>query len=133
MAFDMKRNPLDDNPLFAGNEEAVQDTQPKPQNEESTEKPAEKPVRRRKKKTATDTSNDIKTPLSASERLSEASAYTRATFIVREDLLRALKAYAYTERREIKEVVNELLARALAQVEKEYAARGESLIEPPKR
>jgi len=31
--------------------------------------------------------------------------YTRATFIVREDLLKKLKDYAYTEREKIKDVV----------------------------
>ena len=34
--------------------------------------------------------------------------FTRATFIVRKDLLYKLKNYAYTERMEIKQVVNEL-------------------------
>ena len=35
--------------------------------------------------------------------------WTRATFIVREDLLKNLKDYAYTERKTIKEVVNEMI------------------------
>jgi len=35
--------------------------------------------------------------------------YTRATFIVREDLLEKLKDLAYTERRSIKEVINEAI------------------------
>jgi len=35
--------------------------------------------------------------------------YTRATFIVREDLLNRIKALAYWERMEIKEVVEEAL------------------------
>jgi hypothetical protein len=37
------------------------------------------------------------------------STWTRATFIVRKDLLKKLKNYAYTERKEIKQVVNEVL------------------------
>lgn len=36
--------------------------------------------------------------------------YTRATFIVREDLLKKLKALAYWERKEIKEVVEEAIS-----------------------
>ena len=35
--------------------------------------------------------------------------WTRATFIVREDLLEKLKNLAYTERRSIKEVINEAI------------------------
>jgi len=35
--------------------------------------------------------------------------YTRATFIVREDLLKMLKDCAYTERRSLKDMVNEML------------------------
>jgi hypothetical protein len=39
--------------------------------------------------------------------------YTRATFIVREDLLKKLKDYAYTEREKLKDVVNKMLAEFL--------------------
>ena len=35
--------------------------------------------------------------------------YTRATFIVHESLLEKLKDYAYTERRAIKDIINEML------------------------
>lgn len=35
--------------------------------------------------------------------------WTRATFIVREDLLKKLKDCAYTERRSLKDMVNEML------------------------
>jgi len=39
--------------------------------------------------------------------------YTRATFIVREDLLKKLKDYAYTERETLKNVVNKMIAQFL--------------------
>jgi hypothetical protein len=39
--------------------------------------------------------------------------YTRATFIVREDLLKKLKDYAYTERETLKDVVNYMIAQFL--------------------
>jgi len=39
--------------------------------------------------------------------------YTRATFIVREDLLKKLKDYAYTERETLKDVVNRMLTEFL--------------------
>lgn len=35
--------------------------------------------------------------------------WTRATFIVREDLLDKLKDYAYTDRRTLKEIINEMI------------------------
>ena len=35
--------------------------------------------------------------------------YTRATFIVREKLLEKLKDYAYTDRRSLKVIINEIL------------------------
>lgn len=39
--------------------------------------------------------------------------FTRATFIVREDLLKKLKDYAYTERETLKEVVNAMIEQFL--------------------
>ena len=39
--------------------------------------------------------------------------YTRATFIVREDHLEKIKAQAYWERKEIKQVVEEILGKHL--------------------
>jgi len=39
--------------------------------------------------------------------------FTRATFIVREDLLKKLKDYAYTERETLKDVVNKMIAQFL--------------------
>lgn len=39
--------------------------------------------------------------------------FTRATFIVREDLLKKLKDYAYTERKTLKDTVNEMIAQYL--------------------
>lgn len=39
--------------------------------------------------------------------------FTRATFIVQEDLLKKLKDYAYTERETLKDVVNRMLAEFL--------------------
>jgi len=39
--------------------------------------------------------------------------YTRATYIVREDLHKKLKDYAYTERETLKDVVNKMIAQFL--------------------
>lgn len=35
--------------------------------------------------------------------------WTRATFILREDLLKRLKNYSYTDRRSLKEIMNEMI------------------------
>lgn len=43
--------------------------------------------------------------------------WTRATFIIREDRLKKLKDYAYTDRRTLKEIVNEMLDVYLADKE----------------
>lgn len=43
--------------------------------------------------------------------------WTRATFIIREDRLKRLKDYAYTDRRTLKEIVNEMLDQYLADKE----------------
>lgn len=48
--------------------------------------------------------------------------YTRATFILREDLLEKLKDYAYTDRRSIKDIVSEMLEQYLK--DKEVIKRG---------
>lgn len=49
--------------------------------------------------------------------------WTRATFIVREDLLKKLKDYAYTERKTIKDVINEIVEDYLK--DKDVIERGE--------
>lgn len=120
MGFEMKHNPLEQNPLF----------QPQEKIPETSPEPPEAPRTRRKKKTVTDTDSVPEASEIASETLSEGSAYVRATFIVREDLLQTLKAYAYTARRPLKCVVNEILADSLGKIQKEYADRGEELLKP---
>ena len=49
--------------------------------------------------------NDVKK--TSNENLPE--NWTRATFILREDRLKRLKDYAYTDRRTIKDIVNEMI------------------------
>lgn len=55
--------------------------------------------------------------------------YTRATFILRVDLLKKLKDYAYTERLSMKEAVNNLLGAALEREEKRLQKEGTGLLE----
>ena len=137
MAFQLKSNPLDNHPLFstqpepqpaAATEQNEQPEQPaKPR--KSAKKSAKKPSGSRGGKTTTPAASAKPAPQPMQESSPDAEAYTRATFIVRRDLLRLLKDYAYTERREIKEVINEILAEALAKIEADYAADGRKLIE----
>ena len=57
--------------------------------------------------------------------------YTRATFIVRLDLLEKLKNYAYTERLTMKEAINRILENFLDKEEKRLAKRGEAILQRP--
>ncbi len=115
MPFEMKSNPLENNALFAAPETL----------------PEKKPVSSKKKpaaaaKKTTPAVKPAKQEIPAEEP--ESTEYIRATFIVRKDLLRRLKDYAYTDRREIKEVINEFLEKALDKVEADYEKRGETLL-----
>lgn len=53
--------------------------------------------------------------------------YTRATFIVRVDLLERLKDYVYTERTSLKEEINEILEEALKEREKKLEKEGRKI------
>ena len=57
---------------------------------------------------------------------------TRATFIIRKDLLQRLKNLAFTERKTLKDMLNEILARELDRIEAEYATDGRSILSAPK-
>lgn len=54
--------------------------------------------------------------------------YTRATFIVKIDLVEKLKDYAYTERLTMKEAINKILGEALEREEKRLAKQGNELL-----
>ncbi len=110
MAFKLENNPLENNALFS----------PAPQD---APKPAQKKPKAKAKAEAKPAAEKPQ------KRAEYAGGYQRATFIVREDLLKKLKDYAYTERREIKDVVNEILAEALEKVEAEYRKDGRKMME----
>lgn len=144
MAYQLKSNPLENNPLFGAQPEPQPESlpepapsQPAPQKspQKSAKKSARKPSGRGGQKNAPAPKPTASEPApqpepkSARSRKADNDAYTRATFIVRRDLLGLLKDYAYTERREIKDVINEILADALAKIEADYAADGRTLIE----
>ena len=117
MAFKLQSNPLENNALFAAQEPD------QPEKQEKTKKggkaaPAEKPVKTEKK--------------TAAKPEPIPDEYIRATFIVRKDLLSRLKDYAYTDRREIKAVINEILEKSLNEIEAGYAKRGEKLLHTTK-
>ena len=111
MPFKLPSNPLENNALFAASEPEQPKKQEKPK---KSGKPAAQQTKPEKKPAA------VQKP--------EPEAYIRATFIVRRDLLSRLKDYAYTERREIKAVINEILEASLDEIEAGYAKRGEQLL-----
>ena len=55
--------------------------------------------------------------------------YTRATFIMRVDLVEKLKNYAYTERLSMKEAVNKLINEALEREEKRLNKQGKEILD----
>lgn len=126
MAFKLEQNPLDANPLFAGTQQgsaAKSKNAEKPQKKAAADKPKTEPVKAEKKKPAAAAVQPAKTA-----KTTEPAEYQRATFIVRRDLLDMLKDYAYTERREIKDVVNELLEKGLGEITAKYEKDGRSFL-----
>lgn len=123
MAYQLKSNPLENNPLFGNTpqEQPAPNPEKPADNPKSAKKSTRKPSGKKEKKT-----NPAPEP--APEKQSAPEDFVRATFIVRRDLLKLLKDYAYTERREIKEVINEILGEALAKIESDYAADGRKFI-----
>ena len=113
MPLELKSNPLENNALFNNSPE----TDPKT---------AKKQASGKKKSAKQEVPAEIPAPVS---ELSPEDLYTRATFIVRRDLLVKLKNYAYTERLEIKEVINDILAKAFVDIEAEYARKGLKMLE----
>lgn len=79
-----------------------------------------------KKKRGRPQSPDIVRGNSVQEGLTE--EYTRATFIMKVELLEKLKNYAYTERLTMKEAANKLLGEALEREEKRLAKDGVEII-----
>lgn len=129
MAFKLEQNPLDSNPLFAGTQQgstAKSKNAEKPQKKAAADKPKTEPVKAEKKKPAAAAVQTAKTAKTA--KTAEPAEYQRATFIVRRDLLDMLKDYAYTERREIKDVVNELLEKGLGEITAKYEKDGRSFL-----
>ena len=113
MAFKLESNPLEGNALFSAPEK-----EPAPKSAKTQKKPAATPKAK--------TEKIAPAPVPAADP--DSDEYIRATFIVRKDLLRRLKDYAYTDRREIKGVINDILEQALSKIEADYAKRGEKLL-----
>ena len=149
MAYQLKSNPLDNNPLFAGSGESQQGGQAAEQEQSPKKKPrgtsgkqAKQPKKQAaKSQNAKGESAEKKAAEQPAEKAVPAAkngsdeadrdAYTRATFIVRRDLLEQLKDYAFTERREIKEVINEILAAALEEIAANYQKDGRTILNRP--
>lgn len=115
MPFKLQSNPLENNALFAAPE---------------TEQPQKQEKPKKSGKAAAQSAKTEKKQPVKPEQIPE--EYIRATFIVRTDLLSRLKDYAYTDRREIKAVINEILEKSLDEIEAAYAKRGEKILHAPK-
>lgn len=98
---------LENNPLFP---------------QEKAEEPVKEAKRRGRPQKA-----DIVRGNSVQEGLTE--EYTRATFIMRVDLVEKLKNYAYTERLSMKEAVNKIIGEALEREEKRLAKQGAEILD----
>jgi hypothetical protein len=129
MPFEMKSNHLENNALFAGTSEPQPKAEPKKKTrtKKKSEPETKKQAPEIQNAVQTDTASEAKKPSHAKEK--NGDLYTRATFIVRRDLLKQLKDYAYTERREIKDVINEILEQSLAEISAEYDKKGITLLE----
>ena len=119
----MAKYKLENNPLFGlPAEEKIAEDKPSPLplpavREEITEKP-----RRGRPQ-----NGDLVRGVSVQEGLTQ--DYTRATFIMRVDLVEKLKNYAYTERLSMKDAVNMLMADALRREESRLEKQGQRLLD----
>ena len=104
---------LENNPLFNSQEEKKPEVAPA----QSTEK----------KKRGRPQKEDLVRGNSVQEGLTE--EYTRATFIMRVDLVEKLKNYAYTERLSMKEAVNKIIGEALEREEKRLKKDGAEILD----
>lgn len=59
--------------------------------------------------------------------------YTRATFIIRKDLLNDFRDYAFTEYMGYTEAINKLLEEKLTEVKADYEKQGKTFVPHPKR
>ena len=118
MAFKLEQNPLDKNPLFAGMQQGS--AKPEKQQPAKQKKTAAKPEPKKAKAKPV--------PETPAIDKNDPENFQRATFIVRKDLLDLLKDYAYTERREIKDVINEILEKGLGDVLKAYQKDGREML-----
>ncbi len=98
---------LENNPLFP---------QEEPQQEAQPGKKRGRPVK-----------DNLVRGNSVQEGLTE--EYTRATLILRVDLVEKLKNYAYTERLTMKEAANKIIAEALEREEKRLAKGGTEILD----
>jgi len=103
---------LENNPLFS---------------QETAEEKEQTAAAEPKKKRGRPQKDDIVRGNSVQEGLTE--EYTRATFILRVDLVEKLKNYAYTERLTMKETINRIIGEALEREEKRLAKQGNEILD----
>ena len=126
MAFKLTQNPLEESALFSSTQQGSTE-QKKPA---AKKQPAKKLAEKKPEPAPAEPLTVPPRRQSAKPKL-DPDAYQRATFIVRRDLLDLLKDYAYTERREIKDVINQILEEAMKKALNEYKKDGRTLIPHP--
>lgn len=84
------------------------------------------PVTTEKKKRGRPRNEELVRGNSTQEGLT--AEYTRATYLMRVDLVEKVKDYAYTERLDIKTAINKLVEAAITQEEKRLAKEGTGLL-----
>ena len=109
-----KKYNLENNPLFS---QSIQPADPDPKEAE----PEAGPRKRGRPMKA-----DIVHGVSTQEGLT--AEYTRATFIIRVDLLNRLKDYVYTERISMKDAMNKILEDALNEEEQRINSEGGQIL-----
>ena len=110
-----KKYNLENNPLFSQSIQPVADPEPQEAEQEAGPRKRGRPMKA-----------DIVRGVSIQEGLT--ADYTRATFIIRVDLLNRLKDYVYTERISMKDALNRILEDALNEEEKRINSEGRQIL-----
>lgn len=95
--------------------------------EQKSEPVKEAPAERGRKQRGRPRNDDLVRGSSVQEGLT--ADYTRATYLMKVDLVEGVKNYAYTERIDIKTAINKLISIALAQEEKRLKKKGVGILD----
>lgn len=112
---------IENNPLFQQEEKPAKKKTAKP-----AEEVKEAHVQKEKKQRGRPRNDDLVRGNSTQEGLT--ADYTRATYLMRVELVEKVKDYAYTERLDLKTAINKLVEMALTQEEKRLKKAGAEIL-----